>query len=547
MLGADGPRRLEVSSRARCAQSWRHQPLELRLLQESLSETLLDGNQMTENTDHVPTPRAMAFLDWWRDHVIAGVDHLAVVSKVHEESGWSTHYLFMTLMSAGIAVLGLLLSSPAVVIGAMLISPLMGPIMGIGFAIATFDSRELRRTAATLAVGILLAICFCAIIVLLSPLKSVTSEIAARTRPNLFDFLVALFSGLAGSYAMIRGRHGTIVGVAIATAIMPPLAVVGYGVATTNATVLVGSALLFFTNLMTIAVTTAVLARVYGFASDLSPRQTGVQATLIVLTLTALAVPLGVALKQIAWETLASRQAHELISTHFGDNARVSQVDIDYDAAPLAVEATVFTPRYREGSEQALSQRLSLVLRRPVEVKIEQFRVGGEQGEAEASEVAAARGAASEAGRARLAERIALLAGVPADQVLIDRANRRALVRAAPLPAAGLPVYRALEARLASLEPNWSISLVPPPLALPAVSMDGGEPDAAGREAIETAAWAAERLNLSIGVAARSDAAAETAAEALRAAGVDARPLDERSAGPAVELRWLAPEAARSP
>ena len=502
---------------------------------------------MTELPSQTPKASPMAFVEWWRDHVIADVDHRAVVAKVHDESGWSTHYLFMTLMSAGIAVLGLLLSSPAVVIGAMLISPLMGPIMGIGFAIATFDSTELRRTAATLAVGIFLAIGFCAIIVLLSPLKSVTSEIAARTRPNLFDFLVALFSGLAGSYAMIRGRHGTIVGVAIATAIMPPLAVIGFGLATMNGTVLAGSAFLFFTNLMTIAVTTAVLARIYGFASNLSPRQTGVQASLIFVTLVALALPLGLALKQIAWEALASRQAHELISSHFGDNARVSQVEIDYDANPLSVEATVFTPRYREGSEQALSQRLSLVLRRPVDVEIEQFRVGGEQGEAEASEVAAARGTASDAARARLAERLALLAGVPADQVLIDRANRRARVRAAPLPGADLHAYRALEARLGAAEPNWTIILVPPPIDLPEIAMNGGELGAADREAVATAAWAASRLNLPLGVLARSPPAAERVIEALRAAGADARRAQGTASRTAVELRWMAPGAAGTP
>ena len=157
-------------------------------------------------------------LEWWTTHVVATVEHVSVVEKVHEEAGWSSHYLFMTLMSAGIAVLGLLLSSPAVVIGAMLISPLMGPIIGLGFALSTFDSFEIRRTLSALGLGVVVAVLFCAFVVLLSPLQTVTSEIAARTRPNLFDLLVALFSGLAGTYAMIRGRHGTIVGVAIATA-----------------------------------------------------------------------------------------------------------------------------------------------------------------------------------------------------------------------------------------------------------------------------------------------------------------------------------------
>ncbi|HVU31305.1 MAG TPA: DUF389 domain-containing protein, partial [Sphingomicrobium sp.] len=204
---------------------------------------------------------------WWGREVIAGVDHAAVVQRVYEDSGWSSHFAVMTLLSAGIAILGLLLSSPAVVIGAMLISPLMGPIIGLGFGIATFDWREIRRSLIPLAIGIGLALLFCAVIVLLSPLQTVTSEISSRTRPNLFDLLVALFSGLAGTYAMIRGRHGAIVGVAIATALMPPLAVVGFGLATADWDVLAGSALLFLTNLVTISAAAAVLARIYGFAA----------------------------------------------------------------------------------------------------------------------------------------------------------------------------------------------------------------------------------------------------------------------------------------
>ena len=500
---------------------------------------------------HQPRPDAdrpaLPFVIWWRDHVIAQVDHLAVVQKVHEESAWSSHYLFMTLMSAGIAVLGLLLSSPAVVIGAMLISPLMGPIMGIGFAIATFDSVKLRRTAFTLALGIVLAVGFCALIVLLSPLKSVTSEIAARTRPNLFDFLVALFSGLAGSYSMIRGRHGTIVGVAIATAIMPPLAVVGFGLATLNTTVMLGSALLFFTNLMTIAVTAAVLARLYGFAANLSPRQTGLQATLVVATLVALAVPLGLSLKRIAWEALASREARELVDAHFGEHARISQVEVDYEAKPLAVEVTVFTPRYRDDAERALGDRLAAVLGQPVEVKIEQFTVGNGEGEAEATQIAAARGAASEATRARLAERLALVAGVPADKVLIDRARSLAVVTAAPLPGAVLSTYRSLEARVAAAEPRWTIILTPPPVPLPEVRFGEGDPGEADAEAIATAIWGAKRLNLPVGVGGGTRAEATLVVDALREAGVDAREPADGTRGGNVRLRWLAPSGAPPP
>ncbi len=137
-------------------------------------------------------------------------------------------------------MLGLLLSSPAVVIGAMLISPLMSPILGLGFSLALFDFAEMRRSLTALAIGSAAAVIFTVVIVTASPLKATTAEILARTRPSLFDLLVALFAALAGTFAIIRGRGETIVGVAIATALMPPLAVVGYGIATWNLPVLAG-------------------------------------------------------------------------------------------------------------------------------------------------------------------------------------------------------------------------------------------------------------------------------------------------------------------
>lgn len=109
---------------------------------------------------------------WWRRSVVGRVDHEAVVARIVEDSGWSARFAFMTMMSAGIAVLGLLLSSPAVVIGAMLISPLMSPILGFGFSLALFDFAELRRSLKALAIGAGAAVAFTALIVLVSPLRS---------------------------------------------------------------------------------------------------------------------------------------------------------------------------------------------------------------------------------------------------------------------------------------------------------------------------------------------------------------------------------------
>lgn len=476
--------------------------------------------------------------DWWNAHVIATVAHREVIERVHDDSGWSNHFAFMTLMSAGIAVLGLLLSSPAVVIGAMLISPLMGPIIGLGFALAVFDSYEMRRSASALGLGILLAVLFCALIVLFSPLQTVTEEIAARTRPNLFDLLVALFSALAGTYAMIRGRHGTIVGVAIATALMPPLAVMGYGLATLNMTVLGGSTLLFFTNLMTIAVGAAVLARLYGFAGDLSPRQTGLQALLVLGTILALAVPLGLSLRQIAWEALATRESRAAIARNFPAEARISALDIDYDAEPLSIRAAVLTPAYAPGVERDIDAVLTAVFKRPVDVTIAQSLAGNGQASTEAAELARARRSTEDLQTAEITQRLSLVAGVAADNILVDSGRHRALVTAAPLPGATFATYRALEARVSALEGNWEVTLKPPLRDLPALPLVEGEPDP---DALATAVWAAQRLELPVEISGPAQAA-ETARAAFEEAGVTAT-VEGEGTGGAISLDWAAPPA----
>ena len=266
-----------------------------------MNEAIQDDPKKTVSSSPLLGSIAL-FQRWWRVVVRSDIHQLTVIEKIREDSGFTPRYAFMICMSAGIAILGLLLSSPAVVIGAMLLSPLMGPIMGAGFALAIGDSAWLRESVKAIVLGTIVAVAFAALVVALSPLQTVTSEIASRTRPSLFDLVVALFSALAGAYAMIRGREGTIVGVAIATALMPPLAVVGFGMATFNMSVFGGSLMLFFTNLMTIALTAAAMARLYGFRSTLSERQSHVQIAIMVLVFIGLAVPLGYSLQQIAWE-----------------------------------------------------------------------------------------------------------------------------------------------------------------------------------------------------------------------------------------------------
>ena len=474
--------------------------------------------------------------------MIPGIEHRAVIAKVDDEASLTPRYAFMILMSAGIAVLGLLLSSPAVVIGAMLISPLMGPIIGLGFGIATIDGNEIRRTAMTLAAGIVMAVLFTALVVFFSPIKDVTSEIAARTRPNLFDLLVALFSALAGAYAMIRGREGTIVGVAIATALMPPLATVGFGLATLNATVFFGALLLFVTNLMTIAIAAAVMARLYGFGPKLTSRQSGMQAAVIIAVFLALAIPLGYSLSQIAWEARAQRQARDMLADQFPREAKIDQLEIDFSGEPLMVRATVLTPQYRSLAGARGEAQLAKALGRPVKLSLDQFRVGTAAGDAEAAQLASA--SASEKTRkeretaAQVGRELAILAGVSPEAVLLDRDKRLAQVRDAPLPGGTLATYRTLEQRLAAAEPQWQLELIPPPLPLPAIGFDGDEPSDQGAQDLALAIWAARRTGLTVEVSGNSSRT-EFVLTKLRETGIAAQSDISADSGTDVRLTWV--------
>ncbi|MFC3673347.1 DUF389 domain-containing protein [Novosphingobium pokkalii] len=444
----------------------------------------------------------LALYRWWRRRVVGPVDHQAVVARIFAESCWSPRYAFMTMMSAGIAMLGLLLSSPAVVIGAMLISPLMSPILGFGFSLALFDFAEMRRSLLALAVGAVAAVAFTALIVTVSPLQAPTAEIVARTRPNLFDLGVALFAALAGSFAIIRGRGETIVGVAIATALMPPLAVVGYGVATWNLPVLGGALALFVTNFITIALSATVMACYYGFGHQLSSRQTWTQTILLLLVFVIMAVPLGLALNRIAREALIVSDVRSLLNQRFGSASRVTQLDVAFDRTPNVIRAVVITPRGKTQKTVLLQKAIEQELGRPVRLNIDQIllepgagaieaqreelRQAGDQPDLETQRLAA------------IARMIALITGVSADDVTIDRDHHRATAAAVPLPGASVDTYRVLEARAAAQTDGWSVAIVPPQGPLPEIAFAGTADtlDPAARDAVLASAWAARRWNV---------------------------------------------------
>lgn len=174
--------------------------------------------------------------------------------------------LWVLIFAIFIASLGLNVNSTAVIIGAMLISPLMGPIMGMGFSMAVNDLNMLKKSLFNYLFAGATALLTSTFYFLITPISDAHSEILARTSPNIYDVLIALFGGLAGSLALASKQKGNVVpGVAIATALMPPLCTAGYGLATLQFRFFFGAFYLFFINTVFIALATLIIMRFLKF------------------------------------------------------------------------------------------------------------------------------------------------------------------------------------------------------------------------------------------------------------------------------------------
>ncbi len=162
-----------------------------------------------------------------------------------------------------IASVGLNVNSTAVIIGAMLISPLMGPIVGAGFALGVFDFTLLKKSLRNLLTATLVSLTVSTLYFLISPFKDVQSELLSRTSPNIYDIFIAFFGGLVGVIAVTRTEKGNpIPGVAIATALMPPLCTAGYGLATGQWSYFLGAFYLYCINCVFIGIATFIISKI---------------------------------------------------------------------------------------------------------------------------------------------------------------------------------------------------------------------------------------------------------------------------------------------
>lgn len=203
-------------------------------------------------------------------HYLSIKTELESFDKIHEEINKGIIFrdtnLWILLFAIVVASVGLNMNSTAVIIGAMLISPLMGPINGIGYSIATYNFDLLRASLKNFSYAVAISLVGSTGYFLLTPISVAHSELLARTTPSIYDVIIAFFGGLAGIVAMSSKNKGNVIpGVAIATALMPPLCTAGYGLATLQFGFFFGAFYLFTINTVFIAIASMIISKLLKF------------------------------------------------------------------------------------------------------------------------------------------------------------------------------------------------------------------------------------------------------------------------------------------
>ena len=399
-----------------------------------------------------------------KDDAAAGGDahgRSLILASVARDARLDKKFLLLIILAAAIATLGLLQSSTAVVIGAMLVSPLMGPIMGLGFGLATIESNLIKRSLVTLAAGMAVAILVAALIIWLSPIKDVTPELRARTQPTLLDLGVAVVGGIAGVYAIMRKLSGVMVGVAIATALVPPLSTVAFGLVTGRMDFALGAALLFLTNTLAIAFAATIVARLNHFGPSLTRQHTAMQVVGIVAALGILSIPLALSLNGIVREIGARGTVLAELDRLLGKGDRVDGLTVRMEGDEVAVDGVVLVDRYASQLNSDLARQVRAKLKRDVRVSIVQLR----QQTNAAAQVEEQLNRRLTTLEQREDDSRNVIAGltvgelVPRDRVLIDAQARRVVV-ARDREAEGEQVAAAIDRIVASVQarhPQWLV------------------------------------------------------------------------------------------
>ena len=247
-------------------------------------------------------------------------DEEEVISQVSAGVVFRGTNLWILMFAILIASLGLNVNSTAVIIGAMLISPLMGPIIGMGLSVGISDLGLLKQSLKNYGVATLISVVTATAYFLLSPLSDAQSELLARTSPTLYDVLIAFFGGAAGVLALTTKSKGQVIpGVAIATALMPPLCTAGYGLATAQWAYFFGAFYLFFINTVFIATATFLGVKLLRFhpVQNVDSEAVSIERKVVYAVVLLTMIPAAILTVNIVKENMLEGSKREFVKAEF--------------------------------------------------------------------------------------------------------------------------------------------------------------------------------------------------------------------------------------
>ncbi len=254
--------------------------------------------------------------------------------------------LWILIFAIFICSIGLNVNSTAVIIGAMLISPLMGPILGLGLGLGIYDVSLIKKSLLNIGIATAISVLASMLYFLISPLHDAQSELLARTNPTIWDVLIALFGGLAGIVAgSRREKSNAIPGVAIATALMPPLCTAGYGLAIGNMYYFIGAIYLYFINSVFIMVATMLMVRFLKFPkskfiNEVVEKRVKTFIGLFSILIIIPSIYLGY---NVVQKSIFERNAVAFVTNEFSfQNSRVISRVVNYDVSPYRIEVSLF-------------------------------------------------------------------------------------------------------------------------------------------------------------------------------------------------------------
>lgn len=286
----------------------------------------------------------------------------SVLENVKSNISFRGANLWILACAIVVASIGLNVNSTAVIIGAMLISPLMGPIIGAGFALGIYDFELLKKSLKNLFIATVVSLSVSAIYFYVSPFKETQSELIARTSPNIYDILIAFFGGLVGVIAITRKEKGNpIPGVAIATALMPPLCTAGYGLAIGNWRFFGGAIYLYSINCVFICVATFLIVKYLKYPRSVRfEKSKERQITYIITGLTVILLLPSIYFGYTLFEERKFEQkVNSFLQNEFTNNGyTIIYKNIRYNKSPKLLELALLSKRFTTNEKSEIKQRL---------------------------------------------------------------------------------------------------------------------------------------------------------------------------------------------